>query len=112
MIKEQHYFDNEQLKNFEAVIEEKDIEIKKVDQNSRHQKVDLKKNAKKAKENGQFHEFFNIIFDDNTNNDLDLEIKNKPVFFLYELLNNFFNFTQLHYGGFKLYELAVYSTDG
>lgn len=39
MIKEQHYFDNEQLKNFEAVIEEKDIEIKKVDQNSRHQKV-------------------------------------------------------------------------
>lgn len=40
------------------------------------------------------------------------KVKNKPVFFLYELLNNFFNFTQLHYGGFKLYELAVYSTDG
>ena len=70
-------FDDKQLKNFETIIVEKDIEIKNLKKDIKEKERwirDLKKNAEKVEENDQFHELFNIIFED-SNLDFKSKIK-------------------------------------
>uniref|UniRef100_U9UJS2 Uncharacterized protein n=3 Tax=Rhizophagus irregularis TaxID=588596 RepID=U9UJS2_RHIID len=80
---EQHYFnewENQQIKNLEAAMEEKDQQIKNLEKDiEKDQQIKSSEENEKILTLGQFHELVVIVFYDNANkNDLDFNnLKNE-----------------------------------